>query len=128
MVIDDLLQVTYWVRARLEPSPGRASLDLYSHLNLTTEHWFEGGVRHDLFLKFPGPESRSIQILKGDHVDIDAVVHCWSHQPPMHVGSSWITYVNNEGSAALGRILEVQDVWEERTGEPCPERGSYSKV
>ena len=130
-VIDDLLQVAYRLRVRLEPSPGRDAVWVSSSLDNDTDHRFEGGVKHDVFLRFPDPDRQSIKIALGDNVEIEAVVFCWSYQPAIDVGSKWITYRGHEGSVAVWRVLEVLQVWEERTGLPYPVTdnwGRHSKV
>ncbi|WP_269631100.1 hypothetical protein [Pelomonas sp. BJYL3] len=118
------MQTWYRVTVRLE-SIGAEARTLYSRgRDGGIEHWFEGGLRHELFLR-PGGESETIELRPGESVSLSALIQCLCGLT-IAEGTKWLSHESNRGTVACGEVVAVHEAWSEGQSPDLPSDANWA--
>ena len=118
------MQTWYRVTVRLEVV-GKEATTLYSRgRDATIEHWFDGGKRHDLFLR-PCGGSETVQLRPDVPVLLSALIQCFADQT-ISQGTKWLSHERNHGTVARGEVVAVHELWRDGQGTELSFDGNWA--
>ena len=108
------MQTWYRATVRLEVI-GKEATTLQSRgRDSTIEHWFDGGWRHDLFLR-PSDEREQVHLRPGEPVLLSALIQCFT-ELTISQDTKWLSQQSNHGTIARGEVVAVHEVWQDGKG------------